>query len=272
LSGQSFLRQENRMVAEKSAKDRLNKRLLNNRLIRRSTVLSQGAKNLWVELSEWAWKELVCYPPQEVLAFTLHTTRYSVMRWMKELEKHKLVKSVRQQRGNKYFLAEEIPAAVCDPDRGINRSCILLLQQQMDQTPDVANCNMGEHEEPNPHVANPHVPCCTSAHQDGSHVAPAHFPCCTSAHEVDVQSTSKKEEVDELEVVSEPQEAPMSKRRGKTEPSNHEGSTIRDNRQQSTYEHESTQVEDLNELMADEPLPKRSRRKSARWTIQPNSI
>ena len=97
-------------------------------LVRRSPVVSVGAKLLWIELVRgWAWNDDTCFPGQEALAEALSVGIRSIQRWSAELRGHGLIEVRKTPTGNFYSLAQSIPEDICPPDRLMNRSIVKAL-------------------------------------------------------------------------------------------------------------------------------------------------
>lgn len=146
------------MGSRQTVKDRAKRRRSNERLIVRAPNLSAGAKLLWLELSAWAWDENICFPSQTLLQFATGASRYSISRWLNELQTNKLLTVERQQKGNRYVLAEEIPLDVCDPARGVNSKLVAMVRGRRSSKSDVAEMPHGD--------ARPEEPMCESATSD----------------------------------------------------------------------------------------------------------
>ena len=74
------------------------------------TKLSTGAKLLWIELAmNWAWNDPVCFPSHDVLATGLGVGKNSITRWSRELEAAKLLRRVKVNREQRYYLADAMP-------------------------------------------------------------------------------------------------------------------------------------------------------------------
>jgi DNA-binding MarR family transcriptional regulator len=71
-----------------------------------SADLSVGARLLWWELNHsWVAHGVdTCFPTQRALAKVLGVSRSSIVRWLQELVDKGVLKTERQQRGNKYTL------------------------------------------------------------------------------------------------------------------------------------------------------------------------
>lgn len=94
-------------------------------LVRRSPIVSVGAKLLWIELVRgWAWNDDTCFPGQEALAEALGVGTRSIQRWSAELRGHGLIEVRKTPTGNFYSLAKIVPAEICAPDRLINRTIV----------------------------------------------------------------------------------------------------------------------------------------------------
>lgn len=90
--------------------------------VRRSKLLSPGAKLLWIELKRgWSWGRDECWPSRDILAALLAVSERSVSRWAKELEERGLIKIDRRMSGNRYKLVQTIPEDLCDETRLQNR-------------------------------------------------------------------------------------------------------------------------------------------------------
>jgi hypothetical protein len=225
------------MVARRTAKERAKARRRNEQLIRRSPVLSNGAKLLWLELSAWAWDDPTCFPKQELLI---------------------LVRRLRH--GNQYSLAEEIPKEVCDPARGLNTELVRILREQghVAETPhqDAESGSEMLHERTSDVAETPHDPQGHVAETPHPNVAKTPHPIDEVHQREDVQA---EEEVDELKM----DESRNSTRPSKSNPEPSEASArcARDcegnqantsqHEKQKTYVPDTPQPEDPSELMED---------------------
>jgi len=110
------------MTTRRSKRGQNKKARTREDLVRRSPILSIGAKLLWIELLRgWAWNDKSCNPSQPVLANALGVGKRSIIRWAAELQGHGLLTVSKTPDGNFYSLAETIPEEICHPDRLINR-------------------------------------------------------------------------------------------------------------------------------------------------------
>jgi hypothetical protein len=243
--------------------------------------LSTGAKLLWLELSAWAWDDPVCFPKQELLEFALKASRFSITRWLKELREHKILTVERQQKGNRYVLAEEIPAKVCDPARGVNSKLVALVRGHGGSRSDVADSQ---------HVDAPdEIPMCdpaTSDVADLQHDSDPHVAGMQHSNVADLQHASEvhqgkyvheEEEVDQQEVKREsPQETPASKTSDSSSGGTprcareHEGrKENHPNEEISTYEDGEPQVVDQQGFTNEKP-PEMQRRRRKRTKRAPD--
>lgn len=192
-------------------------------LVRRSPVLSVGAKLLWAELLEWCWTEARCWPNVELLAFAINASRHSISRWTTELKKAKLLSIQRQQRSNEYILNLDVPKAVCHENRGTNSR----LRDLHDQRSDVPNSGVGEHLkcDPTPQIAAIDVP--------NSGVGSVHTPQFGTSDVPNSGAKYIKEAIKEREAregkLGEARKAPrIEDPPTPSEDENHEGTTGRD--------------------------------------------
>lgn len=261
------------MVARRTAKERAKARRRNEQLIRRSPVLSNGAKLLWLELSAWAWDDPTCFPKQELLILALNKERTTISRWTSELKKHKLILVRRLRHGNQYSLAEEIPKKVCDPARGLNTELVKALrgQSHVAETPhqDAEAGSEMLHERTLDVAEMQHDPQTDVAETPHSNVAKTPHPIDEVHQREDVQT---EEEVDERK---------MDESRNSTRPSkSDEGQSTASARcardcegnqadesqheEQRTYVPDTPQPEDPSELMEDPPTQVRRNRRKKR--------
>lgn len=257
------------MGSRQAAAKRAKRRRHNERLVLRAPDLSAGAKLLWLELCAWAWDEDVCYPSQELLQYATGASRYSISRWLRELQDNKLVTVERQQRGNRYLLVDEIPVEVCDPCRAINSQLVALARGKSHPESDVAEMPHGDAQNEKPcgsidtsHVAemphDPPIPCSRNATWDVAEMPHHDDEVCTRkcVHE-------EEEEVSTREVMSDFQKGSQTRRKSVSDHGlieEDEGNTA----EESGIPGQSrTQVEDPSELM-EEPNPERQRRRNKR--------
>ncbi len=112
------------MVAPKSNRSKAKHMREREDLVRRSPVLSDAAKVLWIELCRgWAWDDENANVSQPTLAESLGWSPRKVQRVAKELKKHDLVIVTQRvwRTPNEYRIVDTIPEAVCAKDRLINK-------------------------------------------------------------------------------------------------------------------------------------------------------
>jgi len=106
------------MVGQKSKRRKKRRYRECEDLIRRSPVLSSGAKLLWIELLRgWTGDDLRANVSQSTLAIALGKNRRSIIRWQAELVNNGLIKTKRTGRALVFTVVTDIPESICPPDR-----------------------------------------------------------------------------------------------------------------------------------------------------------
>ena len=112
------------MVARKSTRSKDKSMREREDLVRRSLVIGDVAKLLWIELCRgWAWDDKSARPSQATLGRALGWSPRKVRRAVAELVKLELITTAKTvSASNIYNLAASISDKVCDPERLDNRS------------------------------------------------------------------------------------------------------------------------------------------------------
>lgn len=267
------------MGSRQTARDRAKQRELNRRLVRRSPVLTNGAKVLWLELDDWAWDGVVCFPSQKLLMIATGSKRSSIFRHLKELKAAKILAVGRQQKGNRYIFPVEIPFDVCDPARAINANLVSECRGATSASSDVPKMAHGETRVEKPCTENDtsdvskmaHDPPTRCSDNDTSHVS-------KMAHDDDEVLLKEVQEEKEREVQEKEEEPAFRKGTQANQKLEGDLELVKQNEGSTTDEIPSNpkqrvrlkaQVEDPSELMED-PTPKKPPKRRPRKKRAPD--